>query len=472
MSSSVDFHGIVIEKENPEELFEHLSILGKGTFGTVIKARNTITNEIVAIKQILLGNEDEIDIIRKEIRILQECTHCNIVQYRGTYKTINALWITMEFCGGGSVDMVFKVLGRPLPESLIAYICREVLSGLVYLHAHHKIHRDIKGGNVLLTEDGDVKLADFGVSTELLHTLSKRNSFIGTLYWMAPEAIQEKEYDERADLWSLGITVIEMAEGSPPRAGYPCARALFAIPREPPPTLTAHRDRWSPVMHAFVARMLQKDPNKRPTAAQLLLDPFVAADRSGSKEELRKFVEDVIAKSESMTTARRLGEESMGSSATFVQRDDSDDSTRRTDEDDMISSTNSALTPAGQQAPQVAPPMQSHPIFHDGTLLQLPLIHTDDISFDELGAGTSPIAPVGAVPSAVELLCDGGRGAWDTGLGMSEAVELNQTTESLLAMFYYHTHVVQGSAMTSASAERSKMLATRYGSVLKSILRL
>ena len=164
-----------------------------------------------------------------------------------------------------------------------------------------------------------VKLADFGVSTELVHTLSRRNSFIGTLYWMAP-AIQEKEYDERADLWSLGITVIEMAEAAPPHMGRHYGRALLAIPKDPPPTLH-HRDRWSPLMHKFLARVLVKDPQYRPTANQMLTDPFVAPERVGTPEQLKTVIDEVLARQEQMTTARRLGEDTSASSMTFVERD-------------------------------------------------------------------------------------------------------------------------------------------------------
>lgn len=498
-----DFHGIPVEKDNPELLFEQLQVLGKGTFGTVIKARNTVTDEIVAIKQILLVNQDEIDIVRREIRILHECKHANIVTYRGTYMTMNTLWITMEYCSGGSVDSVFKLLKRPLTEPMIALVCREVLLGLSYLHASHKIHRDIKGGNVLLTGKGGVKLADFGVSTELLHTLSKRNSFIGTLYWMAPEAIQEKEYDERADIWSLGITVIEVAEGCPPRAGYPYARALFAIPKEPPPKLSTHRDQWSPLMHKFVERMLQKDPQRRPTAQQLLSDPFLAEERCATSEELQSLVQEVMAKADTVSTARRLGEESTGSSATFVQRDDSSCGSQ-SDLASFDDADDNAMRIAGgrgqheggdkQLNPMFADPTSDaalhpshcHPLFHDGTLLQLPILHTEDIGLDELGAGTSSIAPITAVPSALELLSEedeglgpiggvgaaGGGGQNGGGAGGSGNEKFQPATQALLAMYYYHRDVVYRSGVTAAAAERSQHLTNKYGSALKTTLRL
>lgn len=322
-----EFHGIPIEKEDPEVLFEILRLLGKGTFGHAYMVRNTNTNEIVAAKQIPLVSDEEIEVVRREVRILSMCDHPNVVRYRGTYRGLNALWITMEYCAGGSVDGIYNILKRPLPENLIAYICREVVQGLVYLHSVKKIHRDIKGGNILLTQDGSVKISDFGVSTELMHSMSRRNSFIGTLYWMAPETIQEKEYDERADIWSLGITLIEIAEGQPPRRDMHYALALFAIPNQPAPQLR-RRDDWSPVMHKFLAKLLVKDPQHRPTAEQLLADPFLAPQSIGpdAQAQLRQVIEAVQERAAGMTTARRLGEESSESDATVVERRSDGDS--------------------------------------------------------------------------------------------------------------------------------------------------
>ena len=515
-SQTTDFHGIAIEPGNPEDLFEPLQVLGKGTFGTVIKARNTKTNDIVAIKQILLGKDDEIEVVRKEVKILNECVHPNIVQYCGTYISLNTLWIVMEYCAGGSVDAIFRVLKRPLPENLIAYVCREVLNGLVYLHGIHKIHRDIKGGNILLGQRGEVKLADFGVSTELVHTMSRRNSFIGTLYWMAPEAIQEKEYDERADLWSLGITTIEMAESAPPHMHMHYGRALLAIPRDPPPTLQA-KDKWSPMMQKFVARLLTKDQLQRPTAQQMLKDPFVSPERIGTADELAVIIEDCQARLATMSTARRLGEESSASSsnATFVEVTGSGG--------DDAGAANSSNGNGGEQQPRQLQAERKQQDKHDrkiavehpnrrdgdplagaanstsagaggvllpswaldGTLPHLPVLSTDDISLDELGGGgdaTTSIAPLGKIPSVLALLADadpaaGGerlpdQGADPSSSSASSSFFLNQTTRSLLGMYYYNKDLVYRRGLTAEEADKARALATRYGSALKTILRV
>jgi hypothetical protein len=182
----------------------------------------------------------------------------------------------MEYCGGGSVSDICNILESGLREDQIALVCREALKGLHYLHSVHKIHRDIKGGNILLTDAGDVKLADFGVSAQLFSTFSKRNTFVGTPYWMAPEVIQENTYDGKADIWSLGVTAIEMAEIVPPNSDVHPMRVLFMIPRDPPPRLQ-DKKAWSLLFHQFLKDCLVKDPNKRPTAEKLLQHKFVAS---------------------------------------------------------------------------------------------------------------------------------------------------------------------------------------------------
>ncbi|KAG5482481.1 hypothetical protein CUR178_05620 [Leishmania enriettii] len=292
---------IHVREEDPNELFEIVESIGVGNFGVVLKARNRATDDIVAIKQVPLSDTDkeDLDTIVKEVEILQECDHPNIVRFYGTYHSMGVLWIVMEYCEGGSVDTAYDLLRRPLSEPLIAYVCRQTLLGLRYLHERHVIHRDIKGSNLLLTKDGQVKLADFGVSTELKHTLSRRNSFIGTALWMAPEALTEKDYDSRADMWSLGITTIELAEGQPPYLGMHIARAVFFIPLNDPPTLHA-KERWSPQMHVFIRRLLTKDKELRPSAATMLMDPFVSPSAVASQEDMAAAVEQLLTRRRSM----------------------------------------------------------------------------------------------------------------------------------------------------------------------------
>eukprot|EP01097_Dermamoeba_algensis_P010255 TRINITY_DN7496_c0_g1_i1.p1 TRINITY_DN7496_c0_g1~~TRINITY_DN7496_c0_g1_i1.p1 ORF type:complete len:505 (-),score=80.43 TRINITY_DN7496_c0_g1_i1:141-1655(-) len=267
--------GVEIFSEDPTTIFTLQERLGKGSFGSVYKAINNKTGNVVALKLISLDADEALEDVRKEIQILAECNHPNIVSYYGSYFKDDNLWIAMEYCGGGSVSDILQVLESPFNEAQIALIIREALKGLKYLHSIHKIHRDIKGGNILLTETGEVKLADFGVSAQLFSTFSKRNTFVGTPYWMAPEVMQESSYDGKADVWSLGITAIEMAEIVPPNSDVHPMRIIFLLPREPPPKLTDKKG-WSPAFHEFLARCLIKDPKLRPSAEKLLEDKFVS----------------------------------------------------------------------------------------------------------------------------------------------------------------------------------------------------
>ncbi|KAL9263554.1 Serine/threonine-protein kinase 1-like protein [Drosera capensis] len=187
----------------------------------------------------------------------------------------------MEYCGGGSVADLMNATEEPLEEGQIAYICREALKGLAYLHSIFKVHRDIKGGNILLTEQGEVKLGDFGVAAQLTRTMSKRNTFIGTPHWMAPEVIQESRYDGKVDVWALGVSAIEMAEGLPPRSAVHPMRVLFMISSEPAPMLE-DKEKWSLVFHDFVAKCLTKDPRLRPSATEILKHKFIEKCKSGA----------------------------------------------------------------------------------------------------------------------------------------------------------------------------------------------
>nr|CAD1819429.1 unnamed protein product [Ananas comosus var. bracteatus] len=259
-----------VAKEDPSTKYELLHELGKGSYGAVYKARDLRTSELVAVKVIsLTEGEEGYDDIRGEIEMLQQCSHPNVVRYFGSYQGEEYLWIVMEYCGGGSVADLMNTTEEPLDESQIAYICREALKGLSYLHSIFKVHRDIKGGNILLTEQGEVKLGDFGVAAQLTRTMSKRNTFIGTPHWMAPEVIQENRYDGKVDVWALGVSAIEMAEGMPPRSTVHPMRVLFMISREPAPMLE-DKEKWSLLFHDFIAKCLTKDPRLRPSAAEML----------------------------------------------------------------------------------------------------------------------------------------------------------------------------------------------------------
>ncbi|XP_043347720.1 TRAF2 and NCK-interacting protein kinase isoform X29 [Dermochelys coriacea] len=270
---------------DPAGIFELVELVGNGTYGQVYKGRHVKTGQLAAIKVMDVTGDEEEE-IKQEINMLKKYSHHrNIATYYGAFIKKNPpgmddqLWLVMEFCGAGSVtDLIKNTKGNTLKEEWIAYICREILRGLSHLHQHKVIHRDIKGQNVLLTENAEVKLVDFGVSAQLDRTVGRRNTFIGTPYWMAPEVIACDEnpdatYDFKSDLWSLGITAIEMAEGAPPLCDMHPMRALFLIPRNPAPRLKSKK--WSKKFQSFIESCLVKNHSQRPTTEQLMKHPLI-----------------------------------------------------------------------------------------------------------------------------------------------------------------------------------------------------
>ncbi|XP_026754919.1 serine/threonine-protein kinase Tao isoform X2 [Galleria mellonella] len=269
----------LFSKHDPDKIFEDLREIGHGSFGAVYYARCNLTKEIVAIKKMsYLGkqSEEKWQDILKEIKFLKQLDHPNTIEYKGCYKREHTAWLVMEYCVGSASDII-EVHKRPLREEEIAAICEGVVCGLSYLHSLGRIHRDIKAGNILLTENGTVKLADFGSAS----IKCPANSFVGTPYWMAPEvilAMDEGQYDGKVDVWSLGITCIELAERKPPYFNMNAMSALYHIAQNDSPTLQAPE--WTDTFRYFVEACLQKNPQERPSSTKLLSHQFITRLRS------------------------------------------------------------------------------------------------------------------------------------------------------------------------------------------------
>ncbi|KAI3650815.1 hypothetical protein MP228_004296 [Amoeboaphelidium protococcarum] len=285
----------VTKLQNPKGHVELIETIGKGNFGFVYKGRLIADKRITAVKVVAL-KEEELREILLEVEIIRECRHPNVVGFMGNFVRNDDLWICMEFCSGGAVDSLYKNLPRLLTEEEISYLIFESMKGLAYLHDQHIIHRDIKSGNLLLTEKGEVKLADFGVSAVTTASTSFRaHTFIGTPYWMSPECIMSENsplhmYDCKTDVWSMGITLIELADKNPPLSDIHPMRALYLIPSADSNTLMVRQPKkWSKPMVAFIQSCLVKDPKRRWSAQDSLQAEWmqkVSADVTGEHRQI------------------------------------------------------------------------------------------------------------------------------------------------------------------------------------------
>ncbi|XP_012938920.1 myosin-IIIb [Aplysia californica] len=273
--------------EDPSETWALGETIGEGTYGAVYMGTHKATGEQVAIK-VMENVSEVIEEIEEEYLVLRDLgDHANMPRFHGIYLRRNPhhedqVWIVMELCGAGSVTELARHLlnqEQRMEPDLIAHIMKETLKVLDHLHYHQVIHRDVKGHNILITGQGQIKMVDFGVSGHLDFPNGRMKTHVGTPYWMAPEVIAceqqlEYSYDVRCDVWSLGITAIELADGKPPLGDLDPRRVLFKIPRSPAPTLR-HTDQWPAELNDFIAQCLVKDFEQRPDVPDLLKHPFI-----------------------------------------------------------------------------------------------------------------------------------------------------------------------------------------------------
>ncbi|KAH7818116.1 putative serine/threonine-protein kinase 3 [Monocercomonoides exilis] len=265
-----------IPEYNPS-LYEVVDKMGSGSYGSVYKVRVKSTGELAALKTIEMEEGESMDDALTEIQVLRDCDSPYVTRYLNCYRQgFDKLYVVMELCEIGSITSLMSKLSLPgLPEPTIAYVIMGTLQGLRYLHGQHKMHRDIKGGNVLVNKKGEVKLADFGITAMLNATWGRRNTFIGSPYWMAPEMLTADSYDKMVDIWATGITAIELAEGKPPLSQYKWQDAIRKIPSLPPPTLK-EPTKWSPEFRDFLTLCLKMNPKERADIPVLLEHPFIA----------------------------------------------------------------------------------------------------------------------------------------------------------------------------------------------------
>ncbi|XP_072240183.1 STE20-like kinase b isoform X2 [Leuresthes tenuis] len=381
--------------ENPEEVWEIIGELGDGAFGKVFKARNKLTGVLAAAKVIDTKTEEELEDYMVEIDILASCDHENIVKLLDAFYFESKLWILIEFCAGGAVDAVMLELERPLTEPQIRAVCRQTLQALVYLHEGKIIHRDLKAGNILLTLEGDVKLADFGVSAKNTKTLQRRDSFIGTPYWMAPEVVmcetsKDRPYDYKADIWSLGVTLIELAQIEPPNHEMNPMRVLLKIAKSDPPSLM-QPSRWSADFSDFLKRCLDKNVDNRWSAPQLLQHSFVST--VADSKPLRELIAEAKAEVTEEIEEHKEEEEEEETEAHLGHKRAPSDASVASSEDEKI-----PLSPSNLESV----PEKIEPILPVPAPTELPVANHVDASFVEEPAAEEPTEAASNTPEKDE----------------------------------------------------------------------
>ncbi|KAG0181637.1 p21 protein (Cdc42 Rac)-activated kinase [Apophysomyces sp. BC1034] len=280
----------LVDTAEPSLLYSNLVLIAEGESGPMFAATQIATNQTVAIKKIPLSAGAKLSKIRSELTTMKMSRHPNVVEYIASYKTDDALWVVME-CMDAALSDILSVMqdgGSAMRESQIARIARDILRALCRIHRLRRIHRDIRSDNVLINRIGEVKLADFGYCAQLTEQQPKRTSVVGTPYWMSPEVIKGEGYDTKADIWSLGVLMIEIAQGEPPYIEHPPLRALFLIASNGAPSLQEPHQ-WSEDFKDFIRLCTTMNPSDRPDAETLSKHPFLSA--AGTTEEMIELIE-------------------------------------------------------------------------------------------------------------------------------------------------------------------------------------
>jgi serine/threonine protein kinase len=283
-----NLENLQIINENPDIFYEFIRIIGEGGSGSVFLVRQKQTGNNFALKRILIKSSRIQSQILNEISLTSLSANENVVRYFESYSHSGYLWIVVELMSGSLTDLVMDKAGQ-IPEELMSYILKEIIKGLASLHSQHRIHRDIKSDNILVSLEGDVKLSDFGYSAQLTSEQDSRATVVGTPCWMAPELVTGNRYDVKVDLWSLGIVALEIADGEPPLLRENPMKALYVIATSGPPKLR-NQEKWSQEFRSFVEGCLVKDPCSRLSSEELLQHPFIVNCPENGKELFKEFL--------------------------------------------------------------------------------------------------------------------------------------------------------------------------------------